>query len=338
MGRRGSIWVLQVLSIALAASVWASPAGASTNVSPSKAVPVQIGVPFTGVWKGTPYSGSSYGNHWWRLPQVVRPGDTVQVAVDARQSSNAVNLCLISPVDDFGAADAFSACRYNGETYVGEGDQDRVLLTYEGASGNAYLVTYGGCYLDPGEMCEGSYGQYTATIEQIKTLVSIGLSIPPALPPAFTLVANLVYGDNTPAADGIPAFLQWRFVAPRGSDPEPFSNLITATSLGGAVTFAGSVPTPAEGRKIQLRTCVAQPGSTEVQCAESVRTTVSASPCSRALKSRSVKARKVRRLKKSLQRARRHRAKRRAHRIHRTLKKQQRRLRKAKRSVRIHCA
>jgi hypothetical protein len=319
--------------VTVTALVAASAAGASNNNLPSKASAVKIGVPFTGVWLGTPYSISNQGVHWWRLPSVVRPGDILQIALDARQSGAAVNLCLISPVDDFGADDAFSNC--NGYDDVSAGNQDRLFMSYEGASGIAYLVTYGGCCTYPDEPYGAGDGQYTATIEQITTLVSIGLSIPPALPPTFTLVGNLVYGDNTPAADGIPAYLQWRFVAPRGSEPEPFTNLIVATSLGGAVTFTGSVPTPAEGRKIQLRACVAQPGGNTTNCAESVRTTISASACTLALNSRLVKSRNVRRLKKRLRRAHRFAAKRK---IRRKLKQQKRRLAKARRSVQTHCA
>jgi hypothetical protein len=300
---------------------------------PSKATAVKIGVPFTGVWQGTPYSVSSEATHWWKLPSVVRPGDTLQIAVDVRQSEESVYLCLLSPVDDFGADDAFATCRYSD--YVRYGNQGRLTLTYEGASGVAYLVTHGGCCTNPDEPYGPGDGQYTATIEQITTLVNIGLSIPPALPPTFTLVGNLVYGDNTPAADGTPAYLQWRFVAPRGSEPEPFTNLIATTSFGGAVTFTGSVPTPAEGRKIQLRACVAQPGGNTTNCAESVRTTVAASACTLALNSRLVRSRSVRRLKKRLRRAHSIAAKRK---ISRKLKRQKRRLDKARRSVQVHCS
>jgi hypothetical protein len=314
-----------------------STAGASGNTGPSKAANVQVGAPFTGVWQGTPYDHGSYPNHWWRLPTILRPGDTIQIAVDNRLSRLDTNFCLIPPVDDFGANNALSQyCPEFGGSSVGDGEQNRLQMTYEGPSGQAYLVAWSDdyCCLDPGETVESGYGQYTVAIERITTLVNIGMAVPPALPSSFSLAAAVVYGDNTPAADGTPAFLQWRPVTVKGADPLPFTNVVAATSAGGVVTFNGTMPAAAEGQKVQLRACVAQPGGTEVRCGASGRTVIAESPCSRALQSQLVLARVVHRLARHV---RRHRPGPAKLRLKRKLKAKRHRLAQASRNVKLTC-
>ncbi len=323
-----------LFTAAFLVAVSAGSAAASPNNAPSKASDVKVAVPFTGNWTGTVYQHGNSFNHWWRLPTALRPGDSIQLAVDNRLSNRTLNFCLVSPVDDFGADAALEGC---SSTYVEPGQQSRISLTYGGGTGRAYLIAWiSNCCGDRGEAVPASYeaGQYTVTIEQIVQLVNIGLAIPASLPSTFTAIANLTYGDNTPAADGIPAFLQWRPVAPRGSEPAPFANLVTALSSGGTATFTGTVPTSSQGRKIQLRACVAQPGSTAVRCAESVRTAVAASPCSRALANQQTFGRVVRRLAKRLQRAHSRVAK---IRLKRKLRAKRQRLAVASRNVSTYC-
>jgi hypothetical protein len=332
--RRRNLLRTCLLSAALALVALPAAAQASPNYAPSKAVNVQLGVPFTGVWPGTVYQHGSSFNHWWRLPSVLRPGDKVQVAVDNRLGDESVHLCLIPPIDDFSADAWMDQC--SSEPYFGPGQQSRTTLTYEGPSGQAFLVAwvYGECCYDRGDVNSDDSGQYTATVERIESLVNIGLAVPPSLPASFALSGTVIYGDNTPAADGTPAVLQWRPAAVRGTTPAPFADLVHTTSLGGVVTFAAALPPAVQGQWIQLRACVAQPGGIEVRCGPSGRTLVAQSPCSRALDNQLRLARVVQRLRT---RVRHHRAGPAKLRLKRKLKAKRRKLAKANRSVKAHC-
>lgn len=340
-GRGARALLSGLASAALILVALAGPASASTNVGPSSATEVKQSVPFTGIWNGTPYGHTRYPSHWWRLPGTLRSGDSIQLAVDNRLGKKSdISFCLIPPVDDFGATDAFDPCR-EGYPGVGEGEQDRLQMTYDGgATGRANLAVWldDDCCLSEGEKVEIGYGQYTITLEQIETLVNLGLEVPSSIPATFNLVSYLTYGDGSPAGNGIPAFLQWRVIPPSGVDPTPFENVVTAYSSGGLATFTGTMPPSAQGSKVQLRACVAQPGSTNVRCGASARTTVGVSNCYRALASRRARTRAFRRTKRKLRRARARNAGRAKRRLKRQLKKKRRTLAKAKRSVRIHCA
>jgi hypothetical protein len=319
--------------VALALLALPAAAQASSNNAPSNAVNVQIGKPFTGVWPGTVYQHGNSFNHWWRLPSIIRPGDTVQVAMDNRLSDETVYLCLLPQIDDFAADSWLEQCR--SEPYFGSGQQSRTTLTYQGPAGQGFLVAWiSGCCYERGQADEDSDGQYTATIERITSLVNIGLAVPPALPTSFTLQGSVIYGDNTPAADGTPAVLQWRPVAVKGTDPVPFANLIYANSLGGVVTFSGVMPVAAQGQKVQLRACVAQPGSDAVLCAPSGRTLVARSACAQALDNQLIWTRVVSRLAK---RVRHHRAGPAKLRLKRKLKAKRHKLAKANRNVKVLC-
>lgn len=320
---------------AVALLALSATASASPNNSPSKAVTVQLGKPFAGVWPGTVYQHGNSFNHWWRLPAVMRPGDTVQFAIDNRLSSRTLHFCLIAPVDDFGADAALERC--GSEPAISPGQQSRATLTYEGSAGQPYLVAWislGCCEYTRGDPDEDPDGQYSVTIEQIAQLVNIGMAVPPALPASFALGASVVYGDGTPVADGVPGVLQWRPVAPRGSDPLPFANLATGTSVAGGITFAGTFPPEAQGQKVQLRACVTQPGGPEVRCGTGARTLVAESACSRALDNQLVLSRVVHRLTKNVRRLRAGPAK---LRLKRKLKAKRRKLAQANRNVKLHC-
>src|SRR5690606_8612309 len=88
LARRGGLIGLASLATLVVLVSAAPAASASPNNSPSTAVPVEIGVPFTGNWLGTSHlHGTSSGYyHWWQLPSPLRPGDQVHIAVDNRQS------------------------------------------------------------------------------------------------------------------------------------------------------------------------------------------------------------------------------------------------------------
>lgn len=301
----------------------ATSASASTNTTPSKAKAVKVGVPFTGNWPG-----SDASVHWWRLPTTLRPGDEVQLAVD---TDAYIDLCLVPPIDDFDAADSLSDCR-NREVEVS--GLDRLTMPYDLAAGQPFLAVSNDSYCCS---LEDLSGRYTITLERIVTLVNLGMAIPPRLPASFVLFANLTYGDNTPAADGTLAFLQWRYQPADRDNPDPFVNVALASSVGGVATFVGTMPPEAQGGTVQLRACVEQPGGDSVRCGASGQTTVAVSSCYRALQSRRVFTRVVRRLQRRLRRARLRNAGGAKRKLKRKLKVKRRRLARAKRSVKIHC-
>jgi len=315
-------------AVAIALSV---PTGAfaSGNIGPSTAAEVKVGVPFTGSWNGTKGAGERGITHWWRLPGPMRPGDEVQLAIDNR-SGRDMDLCLVPPVDDFGADDALSAC---DRSSVSGGIQDRRVFPYGGSPGQPFLVADLECFCEESEVL----GTYSITVEQITTLVNIGLVVPSSLPASFTLSASLTYGDNTPAADGVPASLQWRYAPFRGSEPEPFSNVVETTTVGGVATFAGTMPASAQGTIVQMRACATQPGGTSVRCGSSAKTSVAVSACTRASANLVAYGRSVHRLKRRLRQAKRRHAGLAIQRLERRLKAKRRRLRRAKHAVEAHC-
>ncbi len=309
------------------ASIAAVPsiASAANNIGPSTAKAVKIGVPFTGAWAGTKsVSGRGY-THWWRLPGVMRPGDEAQVAVDNGGGVD-FDLCLVSPVDDFDANVAVSGC---GPPHIDTGVQTRSVLSYEGSTGQPFLV------VREEDCCGSLEGAYTITVERIVTTVNVGMVVPRRLPASFSLTANLTYSDNTPAGDGIPAVLQWRFLPTSKSNPPSFADVATGFSAGGVVTFTATMPPEAQGGKVQLRACVAQPGGDSRRCGATASATVAVSVCSRALASRRAKTKVVRRLKRKLRRARAGGRVKPGLRLELKAKRVQ--LAQAKRSVKAHC-
>jgi hypothetical protein len=260
--------------VALGFVLPAASAVASPNNAPSKSTPVSVGVPFSGNWPGTVVAhGSSY-NHWWQLPATVRPGDSVELAVDNRASDNTLYFCLVPPVDDFGADQALDGCP--AESYIQAGRQDRVQLTYTGVSGQGHLITRLSCCSSVGSVASASFGQYTVVIERIVTKVTPGLVVPAVVPAAFGVGASMVYGDNTPVADGVGARLEWRYQPERGRLPSPYVPLVDTYSTGGSATFNANLPPEAQGRAIQLRACAAQPGGSIAICTADQSTTVEA--------------------------------------------------------------
>jgi len=327
--KRWRMLTLSVIAVStlVVAGLLASAASAATNISPSSAKAVKLGVPFTGSWAGTKLvSGRGY-THWWRLPDVMRPGDELQLAIH-NQGGADFNVCVVPPVDDFDASDALYGC---GPPHIDIGVQTRSVLSYEGSAGQPFLV------VQEDDCCGSLTGTYAITAERIISSVNIGMIVPSRIPASFTLMANLTYGDNTPGGDGIPATLQWRFLPASSDNPPPFTDIVTASSTGGIVTFAGTMPTEAQGGTVQLRACVAQPGGDSVRCGASAQTTVAVSACYRALVSRRARTRAFRRTKRKLRRARARNAVRAKRRLKRNLKVKRRKLAKAQRSVGAHC-
>jgi hypothetical protein len=327
MGRVGRRALAGAVIACVTCAAWLTgPAAASLNTAPSTAANVAIGVPFTGSWAGTPYTSGRGYTHWWRLPAPLRAGDQVQIAIDNRTGPE-IEACLIPPVDDFGADDAVSDCDFS---YVSGGVQDRRVFDYGLTTGQPFLVLRYDCFCEDDEL----RGTYTITLERIVSLVNVGLVVPSSLPTTFTLTANLTNGDNTPAGDGIPVSLQWRYAS---SGDAPFAEVVTGVSGGGTVTFSGTMPAAAEGSEVDLRACVPQPGGDSVRCSGSSRTTVAVSACTSALNGLLGFSRSVNRTMRRLQRARARRARVAQRRLRRSLRAKKHRLAAAQRAVDAYC-
>lgn len=238
------------------ASVFAAGLAASSCLSatalgepgdrPSEAVPFAVGTPITGT------TSQPDGHEWGRLPQVLRPGDIVQVALDATQTDVILFLCLLAPVDDFGA-DAARCAQTSAVAQANPGRRARLSLTYTGRAGQGFLRV--------GQGCCGAGVLYTLTIEAIRQRIALALSGSGQLPRAFSLTATARYGDNTPVRNGLRATLQLR--EGRGA----FRPLVAATSLGGRFTFSGRLPSRlGSGARVTLRACVAVSPQTQRTC------------------------------------------------------------------------
>jgi hypothetical protein len=318
---------------ALGAVLPGTNAVASTNNAPSTSTAVNVGVPFSGNWPGTVLAHGSDFNHWWRVPSTIRPGDTVDLAVDNRGSLQSLHFCLVPPVDDFGAEQAIGGC--SEETYISGGRQDRVQLTYSGTSGQGYLISsMSSCCRDVGAVAGNGYGQYTVVIERIVTKVTPGLVVPAVVPASFSVAASMVYGDNAPVVDGVGARLEWRYQPERGKAPSPFTPLSDTFSAGGSAVFNASLPQEARGRAIQLRACAAQPGGSSAICTADQKTSVEVGgPSPTCVKARALQRTHGRKLSRLKTRTRRLKAKRAVVRG-KSRRRTTRQLRRTKRKVR----
>lgn len=242
-----------VAAVAMVGGGTASDAVAA-NDAPSRAPMVQVGVPFAGM-------PNEKREHWWRLPQTIRAGDLVSVAVDAYCDPNSVRtnsdiyFALAQPVDDFDA-EAERNRVFNVPQNVQCGTPKRLILTYDGQTGPAFLVA-----LFPDQ-------PYTATMEAIVTRVNLGYPGATTLPQRTSITAFARYGDNTPAADGIKGGMAWRLVPKRGGPLPQFHILrgAVAWTRGGSLLLPLNFPSYTRGRKIQLRACIQQPPTTSLRC------------------------------------------------------------------------
>lgn len=242
---------LVVLVVALAAQ--GTAASASDNVRPSSAPPVDLGVPFSGSWYGTPTTSDDIVEHWWRLTSRIHTGDSLQIAVDNSGSGYEAFLCFTSPVDDYGADEAVEKCSFKR---VGGRQLSRLTLRYNGISGQPLLIVTPRSS-DDAHLYSQS-GGYSATIETIITRVNIGAIARRVVKHSFAYKATLRYGDNTAAVDGTSGVLQWRR-ASGAPGPKSFKDLASANSVGGRLRFVAKLPKKAR-KRLQLRACVFQPG------------------------------------------------------------------------------
>lgn len=247
----------------VAVALVAPAARAIDNTVPSKAPVVSVGVPFT----ATEPNGKP---DVWRLDQVVRTGDTVQLAVDNTQGSQSLNVCLLGPTDDFGYDNEVGAVGCGGlfddsaaDFVVSEGRSDRASATYIRSTGTP-LIRMSSLF--------DRVNSYTATVESITTLINIGAVAPPtAIGRTFSFAATLRHGDNSPVGDGTAAALEWR--KGRGAPgPTAFTRIASATSVGGQVLFQATLP-PEAAKRVQLRACVTQAGASP-NCTTTVTATV----------------------------------------------------------------
>jgi hypothetical protein len=233
---------------------------AAAPTKPSAAVPLAVGVPYSST-----IDRDVAATEWLKLPQYMRPGDSLTLASDSSRSS--IRYCLVPVIDDFDQADTETAC--DGPGYTSEyehADVDagkyRRTLEWSRQAGPGMLLVAPGC-----GFCGADVWTYSVTIEQVITRVNIGTARLERSPRTVALTASATFGDNTPAADGIPGQLLWRMGS--GADLQPLSQ---ATTAGGQVAFSGTLPREAAGRTVELSACVNQVGGGDPRCtAQSVK-------------------------------------------------------------------
>ena len=235
--------------VVVGALIAAAPASAAPT-SPSSAGPLAVGLPFSEFVPRAEYY------HWLRLPQGLRNLDQMQLAVDV---SDGARLCLAGPADDFDEQRIEEACNDadndlgNVWTYA-ESGKSRQTLAWRGTPAAEYLVVKD----------NAGYGiTYSVTVERIVERVNLGLPAMTRTPLRVALRAATAYGDNTPAADGIAGYLEWRAVKGR---PATWKRIGSATVSGGALELGGKLPKSVRGRKVRLRACVDQPGGDRPRC------------------------------------------------------------------------
>jgi len=264
---RWTVAIVGMLVVMLAAT---QPASAGTNTGPSTAVEVVPGVPFSGEWAGTPRQHISDCCDYWHFYRPafgLRTGDSVQLALDnSRNPGNHLQICLVSPTDEFGATDVLGReCRENAGADAEAGAMARRTLVYRPAQPNGFLVAEA---FDSGEPT----GQYTITVERIITRVNIGFVPPARTGRTLRISAALRYGDNTPVTDGIPATLEYRPID-RRAPRRPFRTIARSTSQGSSAAFSARLPGAATP-VVQLRACAEQPGGTKPRCTRAYRVKV----------------------------------------------------------------
>lgn len=254
--------VVASVALAMAPSAMAAP-----NTGPSTAVEIAAGVPFSGDWAGTPRQHISDCCDYWHFYRPsfsLRTGDELQLAIDNTQNQD-LYICLISPTDEFGAAETLGReCDHTQYVYVERGAMARKTVPYSRSLPNGFLGVMGFDSSSPS-------GRYTITIERVITRVNIGLVAPRRLGRTFTITSALRYGDNTAVADGISASLQFRPML-RGKRTS-FKTIARAKSAGSAARFKAQLPKrrPKSGH---IRACVEQPGGAKTRCTRAFRVRV----------------------------------------------------------------
>lgn len=232
-------------------------AGSGTNDAPSRAPLVQIGVPVTGDFGADGNSGA----YWWRLADVVRRGDILQLAVTNDGSpglgvTQEINFCVTPPVDDFDAEGAVGACHPDGS--IDLGTQRRFSITTSVLRGGFLVVL---------PFNQGSDGTYSFTLEAVVTRVNIGAAPLPAVSRRqFGFVAFATLGDNSATPTGTPGYLERLLPARPGRSESRWTRLRNGAVENGRLAFRATLPRSTLGRRVSLRACVRQPGGTSVRC------------------------------------------------------------------------
>ena len=233
---------------------------AAAPTKPSAAVQLAVGVPYSST-----IDRDVAATEWLKLPQYMRPGDSLTLASDSSRSS--IRYCLVPVIDDFDQADTETACDGPGYTSeyehadVGMG-KFRRTLEWSREAGPGMLLVAPGC-----GFCGADVWTYSVTIEQVITRVNIGTARLERSPRNVALTASATFGDNTPAADGIPGRLLWRI----GSEDD-LQPLAQATTAGGQLALSGTLPQEAAGKTVELSACVDQVGGGDPRCtAQSVK-------------------------------------------------------------------
>jgi hypothetical protein len=233
------------------AALACAPAAGAAPTSPSTASVLTAGLPYSEFIPEREYY------HWLRLPQPLRNLDELQLAVDV---SDGARICLAGPADDFDEQRVEEECN-DAENEQGnvwgfaESGKSRQLLAWRGSPAAEYLVVKD----------NAGFGiTYSLTIERIVERVNIALAPMRRTPRRVSVTAPAVFGDNTPARDGIPGHLEWRAV---GAKPVKWTRIGDATVGAGSLALSGKLPKRVRGTKVFLRACVEQPGGDRSRCA-----------------------------------------------------------------------
>jgi hypothetical protein len=244
----------------LLTTVATGEAAAAPPTKPSAAAQLAVGIPYSST-----IDRDVAAQEWLKLPQYMRPGDSLTLASDSSRSS--IRYCLVPVIDDFDAADTATAC--DGPGYPSEFDHADVssgmyrrTIEWSRQAGPGMLLVAPGC-----GFCGADVWTYSVTIEQVITRVNIGTARLERSPRNVALTASATFGDNTPAADGIAGQLLWRIGS--SDDLQP---LAQATTAGGQLAFGGTLPQEAAGKTVELSACVNQVGGGDPRCtAQSVK-------------------------------------------------------------------
>ena len=238
------------ITAVMATALWSTVALARTldggPASPSAAPTLKVGVPYTSGWDSNSF------HSWMRLPFVLHPKDTVQIAFSNNDGFDSASLCVVAPVDDYGADAALGACYApTGDCSVPwacirSGHKVRVVMPYAGRTGQPFLVS------QMCRPCNDPKGTFTVIVERRTVWFAVGWTNVSHVTRALLLVAFVRYGDNSPAANGTPVVLSWRSAT---SPKSPWQKLGAFPTSGGKAKLRATLPTSTKGTKVILRAC-----------------------------------------------------------------------------------
>lgn len=225
-----------VLALSVLAGLAALTAGgaqaASAGLKPSEAPLVTVGQHYFG-------NAGHANNAWrpvdvWGLPALLT-GDAITIAWHGGQGPA---LCLAQNIDDYDWAEVDNQCNGSGEYFVADNGSARTVIEAKSATAAPFLEFSSYC------ACERSE-PYDFTIESIQHAIGIGLLNRLHIRTNSVLWASVDLSNGAPVPDGLTFNLD-------ASWPGNGSAQYTATSSGGAVSFALALPPETEGQQVSF--------------------------------------------------------------------------------------